>query len=184
MHLRLLLPALIFATFASAQASEDSSKKEHKGKATIVEKLLQPWKYFGKSKDGTAAHPADAVTWKDLGLSMIVAPQPLKLTENRVVKVTLQLSNKGRKLVQLEFPTTQRIEVLVRNSAGKLVEQWSEDQSFANEPTLVAINPGERLEYSVSVSTRDLAAGEKFFIDAFFPNYEQLKATTQIVPEK
>jgi hypothetical protein len=86
--------------------------------------------------------------------------------------------------VQLEFPTTQRIEVLVRNRNGKLVEQWSEDQAFTNEPTLVTINPGERLEYSANIATRDMVGGESYTIVGYFPNYDQLKATKVIVPKK
>ena len=46
------------------------------------------------------------------------------------------------------------------------------------------MNPGERLEYTVPVSTRELAAGETYTIEGFFPNYEQLKATKTITPEK
>ena len=102
----------------------------------------------------------------------------------RSLKVTLQLVNKGRKMAQLEFPTSQRIEVLVKNAAGKTVEQWSEDQAFTNDPTVETINPGERLEYSASIATRDLAAGQSYTIEAFFPNYEPLRTSKTLVPEK
>ena len=99
---------------------------------------------------------APSASWKRLELTMSVEPLPLDLGETRQLKVTLRLANKSKRLVQLDFPTTQRIEVLVRNRNGKLVEQWSEDQAFNNEPTLVAINPGERLEYSANIATRDM----------------------------
>lgn len=122
--------------------------------------------------------------WKHLLLTMKLEPLPLKLGETRQLKVTLQLTNKSKKFVQLEFPTTQRIEVLVKQKDGKLVEQWSEDQSFSGEPSLVTINPGERLEYAVSVATRDMVAGEPFVIEAFFPNYEALRVEQAITPEK
>ena len=122
--------------------------------------------------------------WKRLELSMLVEPLPLALGETRQMKVTIRLANKSKRLVQLEFPTTQRIEVLVRNRNGKQVEQWSEDQAFSNEPTLVTINPGERLEYSVNIATRDMVAGEPYTIIGYFPNYEGLKATKVIVPQK
>lgn len=128
--------------------------------------------------------PAEAkpVTGK-LVVSITIAPQPLKLADARTFKVTLQLTNKGRKLVQLDFPTTQRIEVLVKDAAGRRVEQWSEDQAFQNEPTLVTINAGERLEYVANVATRDLKVGETYTVEAFFPNYEKLRATKTITPE-
>jgi hypothetical protein len=111
-----------------------------------------------------------------------VEPIPLKLSEVRTCKVTLQLANRGRKLVQLDFPTSQRIEVLLKHADGKLIERWSEDQAFENEPTLVAINPGERLEYSVNVATRDLKAGQTYTVEGFFPNFERLRASRTVVP--
>ena len=122
--------------------------------------------------------------WKQLILTMKLAPLPVKLGETRQLQVTLQLTNRSKKFVQLEFPTTQRIEVLVKRTDGKLVEQWSEDHSFSGEPSLVTINPGERLEYAVSVATRDMIAGEPFVVEAFFPNYEPLRVEQIIVPEK
>jgi hypothetical protein len=148
----------------------------------LAQKILKPWTLFRRSPE--ASPIGTSTNWKQLTLTMELDPVPLKVPENRQVKVTLQLANKGKKLVQLEFPTTQRIEVLVRNSSGKMVEQWSEDQSFSNEQTLVAINPNERLEYSVSVSTRDMIPGQGYSIEAFFPNYDQLKAIKSIVAEK
>lgn len=117
-------------------------------------------------------------------IGMKVEPLPLKLSDTRQMKVTVVLANKSSKLVQLEFPTTQRIEVLVRNTSGKLVEQWSEDRTFANEPGIRAINPGERLEYAATLSTRDLAAGQSYTVEALFPNYESLRLQRTVVPEK
>lgn len=137
---------------------------------------------------GTGGVPSDAVERpvgnKKLMLSMTVEPQPLKLTDARQMKVTVTVSNKSPKMVQLEFPTTQRIEVLVRNAGGKLVEQWSEDRTFANEPGIRAINPGERLEYSVTLSTRDLVVGQTYTVEALFPNYDSLRLQRNVVPQK
>ena len=147
---------------------------------------ITPWKKA--AAPGASAVRSDAIERqvgnKKLMLSMTVEPQPLKLAETRQMKVTMQVANKSSKLVQLEFPTTQRIEVLVRHASGKLVEQWSEDRSFANEPGMVSINPGERLEYAATLSTRDLAAGESYTVEALFPNYEALRLQRTVVPEK
>lgn len=143
-------------------------------------KKLNPFR--GKSEKGPAA--AAGVVFKGLQMNMLLDPQAPVLGEHRQVTVTLRLQNKSKKLVQLDFPTTQRIEVLLRNSTGKLVEQWSEDQAFQNEPGLVTINPGERLEYTARVSTRDMAAGQEYTIEGFFPNYENLRATAKVVPTR
>jgi Intracellular proteinase inhibitor len=73
---------------------------------------------------------------------------------------------------------------LIKTSGGKLVEQWSQDQAFTHDPTIVTVNPGERAEYRVEVATRDLSAGQSYVVQGFFPNYEALKAEAMLVPEK
>jgi hypothetical protein len=121
----------------------------------------------------------------EMELTLGIDPSPFKLAENRTVKVTVTLFNRSaKKYVHLNFPTSQRIEVLVRDSSGKVVNTWSEDQSFTNDPASVTVNPGERLEYTVSVATREMTAGQPYTIEASFPNYGELKAQQQAVPEK
>jgi len=174
MPLRVLLLLVFSLTALPASASEESAEGRKPG---FFSRFFNPFHGSGDSKTQT-------VNWKQLIMTMNVEPLPLKLGETRQMKVTLRLLNKSKRLVQLEFPTTQRIEVLLRSQTGKMVEQWSEDQVFANEPTLVTINPGERLEYSANIATRDLTAGQSYTVIGYFPNFEQLKATKLIVPEK
>jgi len=184
----LLIAALVSASLPLAAAEE--KKKEP---ATVESQpgwlkrtARAVWPFGKKPGDApTTPMPKGAQAgkaWKDLVPTILIEPMPLKLGDVRTVKVTLQLANRGKKLQQLDFPTTQRIEVLVKDATGKLIERWSEDQAFQNEPTLVAINPGERLEYMANVATRDLHAGQAFTIEGFFPNYEQLRATKTITP--
>ena len=172
-----LLSCALCLSLATAHAAE--APPVEKKKAGPVEWLRRhvPMPKFGGKKDAGG-------TWKQFDLTMVVDPLQPKLSETKQLKVTLQLVNKSRKMAQLDFPTSQRIEVLVKNAAGKTVEQWSEDQAFTNELSVETINPGERLEYSASVSTREMAAGQSYTIEAFFPNYDALRATRAIVPEK
>ena len=172
------LCALLAAFALTAQAAEETPPAPPK--PGMMHRLLHP---FGGSSPAPATKKKD-VNLKGLEMSLTVEPAALKLSETRAVKVTVTLANKGKKLIQLDFPTTQRIEVLVKNKAGKRVVQWSEDQAFTNEPTLVAINPGERLEYSANVPTRDLVAGETYTLEAFFPNFDTLRKTRELTPEK
>jgi hypothetical protein len=85
-------------------------------------------------------------------------------------------------VAQLHFPTSQRVDAVVKNTAGKVVEHWADDHRFENEPGIVAINPGERLEYHLNVATRELSAGSEFTVEGFFPNYEPLRASAKVVP--
>ena len=173
---RLLLCALCLPLTIAHAADEPPVEKKKAGPVEWLRRHV-PMPKFGGKKDAGG-------TWKQLDLTMIVDPLKPRLSETKQIKVTLQLVNKGRKMAQLEFPTSQRIEVLVKNAAGKTIEQWSEDHAFTNDPTVETINPGERLEYSASIATRDMAAGQSYTVEAFFPNYDALRTVKAVVPEK
>ena len=151
-----------------------------KGARSFVKRILKPLDFFQRDPSSDAP----AMKFKNLALTMILDPTPLKLSENRQLKITLQLVNKGKRLIQLDFPTTQHIEVLMKSSAGKTIEKWSDDQSFYDEPTIVVLNPGERLEYSVSLATREMLPGEQYEVEAFFPNYGQLRTSKSVRGDK
>ena len=135
---------------------------------------------------GMEKTPTDmkATGFRGLEIGLKVDPPMVKVGDVKQVKVTVTLINRGKKIVQLDFPTSQRIEVLVKSKEGKTLEQWSEDQAFNNEPTLVAVNPGERLEYPVSVATRDMVVGETYTVEAFFPNFDQLRTSLPVAAVK
>jgi hypothetical protein len=141
----------------------------------LMHKMLHP---FEKKEPVGSAKPI----WHDFTLSMTTDPPAIKLTAARQVKVSVHLGNASKKFAQLEFPTTQRIEVVIRDTAGKMVEQWSEDQAFTDTPGVVSINPGEHLDYSATLSTRDLVAGQTYIVEAFFPKYEKLRIQKTIIP--
>jgi hypothetical protein len=119
--------------------------------------------------------------WKHLALTMTVDPQPLRLSEVHQFKVTLKLENLSKKPVQMEFPTSQRIEIVLKAADGKMIAHSSEGQTYSNEPGIVSVNPGERLEYNAMLSTRDLKSSEKYTVEGFFPNFETLHTMKEIV---
>ena len=144
-------------------------------KRGIVNRVLHPFGGGKNSADKNNGH---------LAVDLKFSPVPLKLSETNRLKVTLTLINHGKKLAPLEFPTSQRIEVLIKNNVGKTIEKWSDDQPFTNDPTVVAINPGERAEYTVEVATREMSAGQSYTVEGFFPAYNTLRAEKTVVPEK
>ena len=176
MKLPIALCGAALLTLATSCAEQDASSPEKK--PGLVHRLLHP---FGGGEPDDGKKPKAR---GKLDVSLRLEPLPLKLSQTNRLKVTLTLANRTRKLASLEFPTSQRIEVLIRTSGGKLVEQWSQDQAFAHEPSIVTVNPGERAEYRVEVATRDLSAGQSYVVQGFFPNYESLKAEATLVPEK
>jgi hypothetical protein len=170
---------LAFGACASRQNASEDGRQEAR-KPGMMSRMIGWVPFVGGDREPGGAD----VQGRRLALTMEIAPTPVKLSETRTIQVTLRLANRSKKFAQLSFPTTQRIEVLLKNKQGKLVEQWSEDQAFSNEPSLVTVNPGERLEYVANVATRDLVAGEPYVVEGFFPNFEELRVQKTVVPEK
>jgi hypothetical protein len=88
------------------------------------------------------------------------------LVGNREVEVVYSVINRGRAAERLQFATDQRIELSLRSPDGATLFLWSEDRLFASTPSVVLINPGERLEYRVTVPTRDMVAGREYTAEA------------------
>jgi hypothetical protein len=135
------------------------------------------------SRKGADEIPA-VTAWRNLAVSMKLEPAQVRLPETHVIDVTMSVVNKGKQAVQLEFPSSVRIEVVVKADGGKIVSRWSDDQRVEKEPGILLINPSERLEYSAKISTREMSAGRQFEIEAYFPSYERLRTSRMVVPEK
>jgi hypothetical protein len=155
---------------------------EEQPPSTPKPSILKRWmKTLGVSKD----HGNTSATgFKGLDIGLEADPAQVKVSEVKQIKVKVTLANRGHKIAELEFPTSQRIEVLIKTKEGKTIEQWSEDQAFSNEPTMVTINPGERLEYAVSVATRDMVPDQTYSVEAFFPNFDQLRKSITVTAVK
>jgi len=181
----LLAPVLILAACSSkpeaASTADEPGLVGRAWESTVnATGKLNPFENHSmKPKEQKQSAP---VNYKALTVNVRVEPPAPKLGEHRQVAVIIRLTNKSKRLVQLNFPTTQRIDVTLKNKAGKMIEHWSDDQRFENEAGLVAINPGERLEYTANISTRDLSAGEEYIVDGFFPNHDALHGTATVVP--
>lgn len=120
---------------------------------------------------------------RGLILNLQVSPQPVRLSEIRQLEVKVTVSNEGNRMVNLEFPTDQRIEVQLLNSADVVLTKWSENHAIKETPTSVLINPGEHIEYKESIATRDLTPGRVFTAEAFFPKYPELRIRQKFLTE-
>ncbi len=122
--------------------------------------------------------------WRNLAVTMKLDPPQVRLSDARVIEVIVSVVNHGKTAVHLEFPTSLRMEVVVKADGGKIVSRWSDDQRIEKEPGILLINPNERLEYSAKISTREMTAGRSFEIEAYFPSYERLRVSRTVVPER
>ena len=66
-----------------------------------------------------------------LVLTIDLPPEPVKLSEVRQLPVHVILTNRGDRAVELNFPSEQRIEILLHDSSGRVVTRWSENRAFA-----------------------------------------------------
>jgi hypothetical protein len=176
MKFRALSALLLSLALAfSAHASSDA-------KATPTPGLMTKTLQFLHLKHGPrTTNPANV--HGDIELKIAIDPADIMLSTTRQVQVTVSLYNRSKKdFVHLDFPTSQRIEVLTLDSTGKVLNTWSEDQSFTNDPATITVNPGERAEYNASVATREMAAGQPYIIQVTFPNYPDLKIEQRVVP--
>src|SRR3982751_6159883 len=181
--LSLLFVALLPLTEASGQ--EGTPGVSPSDTSAIAQPSLTPAKrsVFGRmlhpfSSDGSSSAPP--TKYKDarlrgLTLELQVSPQPVRLSEVRQLDIKAILTNKGKNTIELDFPTDQRIEIYLLNSADAVLTKWSENHAIADKPAVVLVNPGEHIEYNEKIATRELARGKVYAAEVFFPQYPELR---------
>jgi hypothetical protein len=112
---------------------------------------------------------------RGLALDLQITPQTVKLSEVRQLSVKVTLANLSKRPVALDFPTSQRIEIYLMNSAGDVLTKWSENHAVAEKPATILVNPSERIEYNETISTRELTPNKVFIAEVFFPQYLELR---------
>jgi hypothetical protein len=182
-----LCMVVLFAGLAALQAADEAPgrpgflRRAWEGTKKVGEKTVDAVKSpFARRK--TEAAP-NAGAWRQLEMTMKLDPPEVRLPATRVLEVKVTVVNKGKQAVGLEFPSSLRLDFVVKNEAGKLLSRWSDDQPINHEPAVILINPKERLEYTAKISTRDMAVGSRFEIEAYFPSYEGLRTARFVTPE-
>lgn len=112
-----------------------------------------------------------------------VTPAVIQLEKDRRIEVVVKISNSGKRALLLEFPNSQRVDAVMRDTGGAIVARASEDQQFLEEAAVVSVNPGERVEYALSLSTRELKPGQRYTLEVSAANQGNLRAT-QILQTK
>jgi hypothetical protein len=112
---------------------------------------------------------------RGLALELQITPQTIKLSEVRQLAIKVTVSNRAKRPIPLDFPTNQRIEIYLRNSAGDILTKWSDNHAIAQKSALVLINPQEHVEYNETIATRDLTPNKVFMAEVFFPAYPELR---------
>ena len=113
---------------------------------------------------------------RGLALAVEIPQEPVKLSEVRQLPVHVILTNRGDRAVELNFPNEQRIEILLHDSSGHVVTRWSDNRAFEEQAGTLLINPGEHVEYSETIATRELTPGKVFTVEVTVPAYPELNA--------
>jgi hypothetical protein len=137
---------------------------------------------------GRMFHPSRTPQYKDpklrgLEMQLQLSPQPLKLSETRQMEVKVVLTNRGKHPVELNFPTDQRIEIYLRNSAENILTKWSDNHAVTDKPETILINPDEHVEYTQTIATRELTPDKVFSVEVFFPDYPELRIRQKFLTE-
>src|SRR5437763_4271177 len=165
---RSLALALLSFAFAGALVAEDQMPQPTPQKrASWFTRMLHPF------------HSNPIPNYKDprlrgLLLDLKLSPQPVKLSEVRQLEVKVTLTNVSKRAVILDFPTDQRLEIYLRNSADEILTKWTDNHAFEKNPAAILINPGEYIFYPETIATRDLTPNKVFIVEVFFPQYPEL----------
>jgi len=114
---------------------------------------------------------------------LVVEPSKFSLQDRREVTVTYSIRNNTKAISRLEYPTTQRIDILTYDSKGIVIDRWSDDRAFQPEEGIVVINPKERIEYQEKIPTREMKAGGSYRVETFTTSSEKFRSDKQITPE-
>ena len=162
----LVFTIVSFALAAPLLAQEPTATPEKRG---WMSRLLHP---FQSSNPGPNYKDARL---RGLLLEVKVSPEPVKLSENRQLQVSMSLKNLGKRAVVLEFPSEQRFEIYLRNSTEAILTIWSDNHAFEDKPGTVLINPAEHVDYPATIATRDLSPNKVFICEVFFPQFPELR---------
>ena len=178
-----ILPLLAFCGVLPLHAEVDASKSTMPEKFQSAPGLIKGGLFMeGSKKRFQGANELNLDSYKTkieitpgtLTLKRIKDPQP-----NDQIVVNFTLTNGSDQGSTLYFPTSQRCEAVIRDSAGKVIYTWSEDFDFAPDPGYSYVNAGERLNYQLIIpfqALRGKVLAGQASITASLVNYPQLRA--------
>ena len=186
-RLALMLTCLGSAGWAEIDASRDTMPDKFKGAPGLIKGgfLVEGSKRRFESANELNLESFQTkleVSPGQISLKKIQDPQP----EDQI-NLKFYVINEAETGTVLYFPTAQRCEAVVRDAEGKVVYTWSEDFEFAPEAGYSYLNPGERLNYQLTIpfqALRGRIPAGSATLTASLVNYPQLRAEMpmEIVP--
>jgi len=117
-----------------------------------------------------------------LPMTLTVEPSDFSLSQVSELDVSLKISNSQKQEIELLYPNDQRLEVLTKDSAGNVINRWSQDRAFDPMEGFVAINPDESVIYAERIQTANMKANETYTVEVSLANQEGYTTKTTITP--
>jgi hypothetical protein len=136
---------------------------------------------------------ANAVDAKSFDTKVEVAPNPASLNKlkaggpNPTIKISFSIHNHAKKTYTLSFPTTQRWDFRIMNSAGGVVYTYTDDHAFLQTIGTSMVNNDDKLVYSEDVEFDDMTlplTPGNYTVQAILSNYPEIHAQTQLVVQQ
>jgi hypothetical protein len=133
---------------------------------------------------------ANAVDPKSFDCTVTVSPNPFPLQSartaapNPVIKISFSVHNHGKKTYTLSFPTAQRWDFRIKDSAGKAIYVYSDNCDFEQKVGISMVNHDDKLGFSELVEFSDLdvpLTPGTYTVEAVLANYPEMKATASLV---
>jgi Intracellular proteinase inhibitor len=100
-----------------------------------------------------------------LEIQVVCSPSPVSVRQTKVLSVVVKAFNSGKRAQLLEFPSSQRADAVLRDPSGAIVGRASATASVKADTSLVTVNPGERLEYTLSLPTTGMLEGKTYTLE-------------------
>ncbi len=114
--------------------------------------------------------------------TLTIEPKSFSVGDRRELDTTYVVRNNTNKLLRLDFTTSQRIDIITRDSSGAVIDKWSDDRAFKPQEGIIIINPKERIEYKETVPTRDMKPAQPYTIQADVTGYPDYTANKVVTP--
>jgi len=132
---------------------------------------------------------ANAVDPKSFDAKVDLSPNPLSIkalkatAPNPSIKITFSVHNHAKKTYTLSFPTAQRWDFRILNSAGAAIYVYSDNCDFEQKVGSSMVNNDDKLVYTETVDLDDLSqslAPGNYTIQAILANYPEMHAVAQL----
>lgn len=117
-------------------------------------------------------------------LQIFVEPASFSVTETPELAVSFKITNNKKQILFLEFPTNQRIDILVKEKNGTVITRWSEDRSFDAVSGVVTVNPKESVFYTEKIPTTMMKDGTTYTLEVSVVEHPDYTLTQSITPQE